>query len=709
LDLLQYDTSPTDTPKPQSPPVPLPTLTTRETARLRDNYPSIEHLEAGNVASWLVERQDQLLCRAGRGRAEMNVAKLVTMAGTAIGAICYATSPLAPLWALLAGVGYVWAVGQDLNDSHQFAPIPFVRGNFFEFLAAMGDSEARTEWFAQKNELADLIFHLDLYERYEFVMLREFNSHLSAYLDQVETGKRFYAYRWLLDRYIDYKGALPDQQSLQQHLASVALDPRVNYQTVGALMAQQVQLVPPCPEPRTISLAAPPTVALTPPTTLEPTGESLEITREPLETTGAISPVPSLPKDEEKPGAPVPRNLSTFQNPEVARMGHNPPTVYPVAATGAISPVPSPRLDRDALRTLPLDQRAERVIALLHQAGFDLAKCVDRQITAICGNQRGGKGTLMAILAILSCALSPALRVHYFTAGTDVYPFRCDRLICATSFPGQEEPDKAVAAALYRYLREMDKASVGAYADRILVIDEAVALSDSLEAEQKQWMIRFLLSRASKKGCQIFIVLHGNNLTSWVGTGNTSGLSSTFKADVTFIGCEATSKKVGALRSIALATGTYFLADPENFATPVKGGDIGTIPGWLKTEINPFTGQPDPARTLLTLFPELQDDHHAAPVTVPPPDSLSAHERQELEDAITKVASTKPLETPAEKPLTPQTREIYTYIRERGGEMEALTIAKNKGLPIATVRDLLRQLIVSEKGEPWGSDGIRLL
>jgi hypothetical protein len=39
----------------------LPSLTTLETARLREDYPSIEHLEAGNVAAWLVERTDQLL------------------------------------------------------------------------------------------------------------------------------------------------------------------------------------------------------------------------------------------------------------------------------------------------------------------------------------------------------------------------------------------------------------------------------------------------------------------------------------------------------------------------------------------------------------------------------------------------------------------------------------------------------------------------
>ncbi|WP_224096064.1 hypothetical protein [Nostoc sp. MS1] len=64
----------------------------------------------------------------------------------------------------------------------------------------------------------------------------------------------------------------------------------------------------------------------------------------------------------------------------------------------------------------------------------------------------------------------------------------------------------------------MDNATQNSYTDIILVIDEAVALSDYLSDEQKQWIIRFLFTRASKKGAQIFVVLHGKNLTSWVGT-----------------------------------------------------------------------------------------------------------------------------------------------------------------------------------------------
>jgi hypothetical protein len=58
----------------------------------------------------------------------MNIAKLITLTGGVVGAVCWATSPLALIGGGVAAVGYVWAVARDLNDSHQFAPLPFVRG-----------------------------------------------------------------------------------------------------------------------------------------------------------------------------------------------------------------------------------------------------------------------------------------------------------------------------------------------------------------------------------------------------------------------------------------------------------------------------------------------------------------------------------------------------------------------------------------------------
>jgi hypothetical protein len=249
----------------------LPTLTTEETQRLRSDYPCIEHLEAGNVASWLMERQEQLLVRAKDERTGMNIAKLITLTGGVVGAVCYATSPLALIGGTLAGAGYIWAVARDLNDSHQFAPLPFIRGNFIEFLSAMGDKEAREEWFASQNELVDLMFHLSPIERYEFGMLKTFIPNLTDFLSGVEGGKRFYAYRWLLDWYINLKGNLPTQDALNKHLAAVTVDPRVNYQQVSAIQQHQAQMLLPT-EPQFVELPQPQFASLPQPQFVEPTG-----------------------------------------------------------------------------------------------------------------------------------------------------------------------------------------------------------------------------------------------------------------------------------------------------------------------------------------------------------------------------------------------------------------------------------------------------
>ena len=247
----------------------LPVLATQETQRLRSDYPSIEHLEAGNVAAWLMERQEQLLVRASYERTGMNIAKLITLTGGVVGAVCWATSPLALIGGGVAAVGYVWAVARDLNDSHQFAPLPFVRGNFIEFIAAMGDADARSEWFASQNEVVDLMFHLSPLERYEFAMLKQYLANLTDFLTGVEGGKRFYAYRWLLDWYINLKGNLPTQDALNKHLATVTSDPRVNYRQVEAIQQYQTQIWKP-PEPQFVELPQPQFAELPQPQFVEP-------------------------------------------------------------------------------------------------------------------------------------------------------------------------------------------------------------------------------------------------------------------------------------------------------------------------------------------------------------------------------------------------------------------------------------------------------
>jgi hypothetical protein len=655
----------------------LPILTTPETQRLRADYPSIEHLEAGNVAPWLVERQEQLLVRAKDERTGMNLAKLITLTGGVVGAICYATSPLALIGAALSGVGYIWAVAQDINESHQFAPLPFVRGNFIEFLSAMGDSQGREEWFASQNELVDLMFHLSPMERFEFAMLKEFVPHLSDFLMGVEEGKRFYAYRWLLDCYINLRGRLPTQDALKKHLASVGADPRVNYQQVGAIQQHQAQMLNP-PESRFVELSQPTFVELPEPKFVElPQPELVD----PSRTVGAIETHASVVSSPTLEVNPQPES----KTPEGINQRTEPPKP-PMVSTQRAS------VNLQTMLGMTPNERAIAILTRLNKDGFDVSRCVAEQITCICGNQRGGKGTLMAILAILCCAIDPTTRIHYFTAGDDIYPFKCDRLVCRLNYPDLEgeQADGKVATELYKYLKQMDNATQGEYQNIVLVIDEAVALSDYLSPDQKQWMIRFLLTRANKKGAQIFIVLHGINLTSWVGTGNTSGFSNTFKTGASFIGCEATSKKINPLRSISVATGRYFIANPDDFSKPIERGNLGVVPDWLKTETNPSTGQPDPARTLLKFFPDLGSEPQAKKQT----DGEKIENSQTEEKEQTNLSVTNP-STEASTPPSGET----TLPERKLPPTEPEGTRKPDGISVETLSARIAEALSEASGE----------
>ncbi|MEM7589966.1 MAG: hypothetical protein AAF383_00320, partial [Cyanobacteria bacterium P01_A01_bin.83] len=114
--------------------------------------------------------------------------------------------------------------------------------------------------------------------------------------------------------------------------------------------------------------------------------------------------------------------------------------------------------------------------------------------------------------------------------------------------------------------------------------------------------------RFAKTGAQLIIVLHAANLSSVVG-GKTNGLAETFKTGINFIGCDSQSVEVDFLRKMFIASGKYFKANPNNFSTAIKQGELGEVPDWLKTEKHPGNGHPDPVRTLLKYFPEFYQEH----------------------------------------------------------------------------------------------------
>lgn len=279
------------------------------------------------------------------------------------------------------------------------------------------------------------------------------------------------------------------------------------------------------------------------------------------------------------------------------------------------------------LSTLTLRERAAVLTEQLLTDGFKVDEVLDSQVIAISGTQRGGKGTLAGILAILSQALDPTLKVKYMTAGRDVYPFRCElHSACRYHNMDIEQADQNVSDALLSYLRQIANDPPYSHSNEMLVVDEAMKLFGLMTDEDRQWSLEFLLCRYAKLGATLILVLHASNLSAVVGSKNTEGLASTFKQSVSFIGCSSTSVKGKGLTRFNIASGEYFKADPNNFATPTKKGHLGKIPEWLKAKTHPENGFPDPVRTLLSVLPELRVDDigelekpaHTAPTFIIP-------------------------------------------------------------------------------------------
>ena len=212
----------------------LPTFTTPQTQKLRDEYPEIEQLESGDIGAWLQERKEQLWEKATELELGCNAAKSISLGVAAVGTICYATSPFAPIGAAVAGIAYAWTLFEDTNHTKKFAPVPFIKGNFLEFLNAMGDAGARDEYFSSQNSDAETLLHLNKPEQKEYLFLYESFEKVTNYLENTEPGKRFYAYRWLLGAYSKFR-ALPTTQSYKNHLNQVAIAIDVDYDRVNQL------------------------------------------------------------------------------------------------------------------------------------------------------------------------------------------------------------------------------------------------------------------------------------------------------------------------------------------------------------------------------------------------------------------------------------------------------------------------------------------
>ncbi|MBW4571195.1 MAG: hypothetical protein KME31_25225 [Tolypothrix carrinoi HA7290-LM1] len=220
----------------------LPRLETPQTAHIRASYPTIEYLENDYVADWLKERCDQLLELAREERSGINANKLISGAVLTTGFFLHALSPLAPVGVVLGLVGYIHGCFIDANRTGSFSPLPFVRGNILDLAGTLGNAELRESQNNDANEFEQLQHYLSPRERKEYEFLNTHFALLADYLTQVEPLKRFHAYRWIFDSFLQFKGALPSKEQVIKHMVNVAPDLRVDSVSIERIEKHRASL-----------------------------------------------------------------------------------------------------------------------------------------------------------------------------------------------------------------------------------------------------------------------------------------------------------------------------------------------------------------------------------------------------------------------------------------------------------------------------------
>ncbi|MGI2907939.1 hypothetical protein [Tolypothrix sp. VBCCA 56010] len=220
----------------------VPRLETPQTAHIRASYPTIEYLENDYVADWLKERCDQLLELGREERSGINANKLISGAVLTTGFFLHALSPLAPIGVVLGLVGYVHGCFLDASRTGSFSPLPFVRGNILDLAGTLGNAELRELQSNEANEFEQLQHYLSPRERKEYEFLNTHFALLTDYLTQVEPLKRFHAYRWIFDSFLQFKGALPNFEQVTAHLLNVAPDLRVDSVRIEAIEKHRAEL-----------------------------------------------------------------------------------------------------------------------------------------------------------------------------------------------------------------------------------------------------------------------------------------------------------------------------------------------------------------------------------------------------------------------------------------------------------------------------------
>ena len=235
---------------------------TAETASLRDEYPSLAALEAGDVNVWVQERYEQLVSQATQNRTTADAAKVLNLTVMGVSTVAMTSTPFGWVTALMGGGFWIYAVVEDFFDTGRFHPLPFVRLGWMDLLT-QGDADER-DWrrvMRQQSGMSEdsveelrLISYLPRREEIEARMLFSSMRPIVGILTQVDAGKRFHAYRWLITEFKRRGGFSHLQPSdIDAQMSASLPDPQHDYAAIAAYRQGTPKTPPPPPTPEQLA------------------------------------------------------------------------------------------------------------------------------------------------------------------------------------------------------------------------------------------------------------------------------------------------------------------------------------------------------------------------------------------------------------------------------------------------------------------------
>ena len=186
------------------------------------HYPDEELLINGSIARWLRDRTEELLISANEVKNGSGIAKSISLGGLALSIVISGINPLAGLSAILCAVGYSGAVLRDKAITNQVGLLPFVRGNLLDILGTLGHADLRSQYKAP-SEIEDLQNYLGYKDRHELLLLSQNLLPLTEKLQGIEPDKRFDAYLWMVDKFVESSAGIAPQDIRSELIPHIPL------------------------------------------------------------------------------------------------------------------------------------------------------------------------------------------------------------------------------------------------------------------------------------------------------------------------------------------------------------------------------------------------------------------------------------------------------------------------------------------------------